>query len=54
MGMAGQRARNVVVFIGDAGGLTAMNLAAAVGKGQPQSLFIQHMPHIGLMETMAE
>ena len=51
MGMAGQRARNVILFIGDAGGLMVLNLASAVGKGQPQSLFIQHMPHIGLMET---
>ncbi|HYK88039.1 MAG TPA: alkaline phosphatase [Acidobacteriota bacterium] len=47
---AEKRARNVILFIGDAGGLPVISLAAAY-KGQPQSLFIQHMPHVGLMDT---
>ncbi len=47
---AGKRARNVGLFIGDAGGLPVISLAAAY-KGQPQSLFIQHMPYIGLSDT---
>lgn len=47
---AGKRARNVVLFIGDAGGLPVISLAAAY-KGQPQSLFIQSMPYVGLMDT---
>ncbi len=47
---AEKRARNVILFIGDAGGLPVLNAAAAY-KGKAQSLFIQQMPHIGLMET---
>jgi alkaline phosphatase len=47
---ADRRAKNVILFIGDAGGIPILNAAAAL-KGQPQSLFIQHMPHMGLMET---
>jgi alkaline phosphatase len=44
------RARNVILFLGDAGGLPVISAAAAY-KGAPQSLFIQRMPHIGLMDT---
>ncbi len=44
------RAKNVILFLGDAGGLPVISAAAAY-KGAPQSLFIQRMPHIGLMET---
>jgi alkaline phosphatase len=47
---APKRARNVILFIGDAGGLPVISLAAAY-KGRPQSLFIQQMPHVGLMDT---
>lgn len=49
---AGERAKNVVLFIGDAGGLPILSMAAAY-KGQPQSLFIQQMPNIGLSDTSA-
>jgi len=51
LGMAAQRAKNVILFIADAGGIMVLNLASAAIKGQPQTLFVQHMPHIGLMET---
>jgi len=44
------RAKNVILFLGDAGGLPVINAAAAY-KGAPQSLFVQRMPHIGLMDT---
>jgi len=47
---AEKRARNVILFIGDAGGLPVISTAAAY-KGKPQSLFIQQMPHIGLSDT---
>ena len=50
---AAQRAKNVILFIGDAGGLMVVNLASSAIKGRPQALFIQQMPHIGLMETSA-
>lgn len=49
--VAAPRAKNVILFIADAGGIMVVNLASAVIKGQPQSLFIQHMPNMGLMET---
>jgi alkaline phosphatase len=48
--MAAPRARNVILFLGDAAGLPVINAAAAY-KGAPQSLFIQKMPHVGLMDT---
>jgi alkaline phosphatase len=49
---AGERAKNVILFIGDAGGLPILSTAAAY-KGKPQSLFIQQMPNIGLSDTSA-
>jgi alkaline phosphatase len=47
---AGPRAKNVILFVGDAGGLPTIS-AAAIEAGRPQGLFIQRMPWIGLMET---
>ena len=47
---AGPKAKNVVLFVGDAGGLPTIS-AAAIEAGRPQQLFIQRMPWIGLMET---
>ncbi len=47
---AAQRARNVILFLGDAGGIPTIN-AAAIVANRPAQLFIQRMPHIGLMET---
>jgi len=44
------RARNVILFIGDAGGVSVLT-AAALLKGEPQSLFIHKMPHHALMDT---
>lgn len=50
---AQQRAKNVVLFIGDAGGLSTLNAASIHGYQEPRSLYIQRMPHIGLSETSA-
>ena len=47
------RARNVVLFIGDAGGIPTLNAASLHWYRDPQALFIQHMPHIALMDTSA-
>jgi alkaline phosphatase len=47
---AGPKAKNVILFVGDAGGLPTLS-AAAIEAGRPQQLFIQRMPWIGLMET---
>ena len=48
-----ERARNIVLFIGDAGGLPTLNAASLYGYGRPQALFIQRMPNIALMDTSA-
>lgn len=50
---AGRRAKNVILFIGDAGGIPVLNAASIYGYKEPQKLFIQHMPHLGLMDTSA-
>jgi alkaline phosphatase len=47
------RARNVILFIGDAGGLPTLNAASLYGYDRPQALFIQKMPNIALMDTSA-
>lgn len=48
---AKNRARNVILFIGDAGGLSTINAVSAYGHNAPQKLFIQSMPYIGLSDT---
>jgi alkaline phosphatase len=48
---ATERARNVILFIGDAGGLPTLNAASLYGYDRPQALFIQKMPNIALMDT---
>ena len=48
---AADRARNVILFIGDAGGLPTLNAASLYGYDRPQALFIQQMPNIALMDT---
>lgn len=48
---AERRARNVILFLGDAGGIPALHAASVYGHGKPQALFIQNMPHIGLSDT---
>jgi alkaline phosphatase len=46
-------ARNVILFLGDAGGLPTLSAAGIYAHDRPLSLFIQSMPHIGLSETSA-
>lgn len=48
---AQDRARNVVLFLADAGGTSTINAASWHAHGAPRRLFIQHLPHIGLSET---
>lgn len=48
---APRRARNVIVFLGDAGGLPTLSAAGILAHDRPQSLFIQSMPHVGLSDT---
>jgi alkaline phosphatase len=45
------KARNVVLFLGDAAGLPTLSAASIQAHGNPTGLFVQHMPHIALSET---
>jgi alkaline phosphatase len=47
------RAKNVILFLGDAGGIPTLNIASIYKYNEPQNLFIQRMPHIALMDTSA-
>lgn len=44
-------AKNVVLFVGDAGGIATLHAASVYRHGEPQGLFIQRMPHFALMDT---
>ena len=46
-----KRAKNIVLFLGDAGGIPTLHAASIHGYGAPGKLFIQQMPHLGLSET---
>lgn len=48
---AEKRAKNVILFIGDAGGVPTLNAASIYAHDRPQALFIQKMPHIALVDT---
>src|SRR3954449_8192621 len=48
---AQEKARNVVIFLGDAGGIGVLNAASIQGYRQPRKLFVQNMPNIALSET---
>src|ERR1051325_1804539 len=50
---AQQRAKNVIVFLGDAGGIPTLSAGSIYGYNDAQKLYIQHMPHIGLSDTSA-
>ena len=45
------RAKNVILFLGDAGGLPTLSAAGILAHNRPQSLFIQSMPHVALSDT---
>ena len=45
------RAQNVILFLGDAGGIPTLNAAGLYGHNQPLSLYLHQMPHIALSET---
>jgi alkaline phosphatase len=48
---ATSRARNVILFLGDAGGLPTLHAASVYRHDDPRRLFLHNMPHIGLAET---
>lgn len=49
-----QEARNVIIFLGDAGGLPTLNAAGILANDKPQSLYIQSMPYVALSDTSSE
>ena len=48
---AESRAKNIILFLADAGGTSAIAAASLHGYGEPRRLFVQRMPHIGLSDT---
>jgi alkaline phosphatase len=48
---AQQRAKNVILFLGDAGSISTLNAASIHAYKEPRALYIQRMPHIALSET---
>jgi alkaline phosphatase len=45
------RAKSIILFIGDAGGLSTLHAASIHAYGEPGKLFVQRMPHMALSET---
>ena len=45
------KAKNIIVFLADAGGVPVIHAASLLGYGEPQKLRIQQWPHLGLSET---
>lgn len=48
---AESRAKNIILFLADAGGLSTIAAASLHSYGEPRRLFIQRMPYLGLSET---
>ncbi|RYD68567.1 MAG: alkaline phosphatase [Sphingomonadales bacterium] len=48
---ATRKARNVILFLADAGGVPVLNGASLLAYGEPLRLRIQQWPHLGLSET---
>src|SRR5215470_201105 len=46
-----KKAKNVILFLADAGGIPTLNAASAMEYGEPQKLFIQSWKNIGLSDT---
>ena len=45
------RAKNIILFLADAGGVSTLNGASLLGHGAPLKLHIQQWPHLGLSDT---
>src|SRR5687767_4328370 len=48
-----RKAKNIILFLADAGGLPTVSGASILGYGEPQKLFVQSWKHIGLSDTSA-
>ena len=47
----GRKAKNIILFLADAAGVSVLNGASLLGYGEPLKLGIQKWPHLGLSET---
>uniref|UniRef100_UPI0031D3FD14 alkaline phosphatase n=1 Tax=Sphingomonas sp. TaxID=28214 RepID=UPI0031D3FD14 len=47
----GRKAKNVILFLADAGGVPVLHGASLLGYGEPRRLGIQQWPYLGLSET---
>lgn len=45
------KAKNIILFLADAGGVPVIHAASLLGYGEPLKLRIQQWPHLGLSET---
>jgi len=45
------KAKNIIVFLADAGGVSVVNAASLLAYGEPLKLRIQQWPYLGLSET---
>ena len=45
------RAKNIILFLADAGGVPTISAASLLGYGEPLRLHVQQWPHLGLSET---
>lgn len=45
------RAKNVILFLGDAGGIPTLNAAGIRAHDKPQSLYLHSFPHLALSDT---
>jgi alkaline phosphatase len=48
---AAQPAKNVILFLADAGGIPTLNAASIHGYGDAQKLYVQSWPHVALSDT---
>ena len=48
-----KKARNVILFIGDAGGIPTLHATSLYVYNHPQKLYIQNMPYMALADTSA-
>jgi alkaline phosphatase len=48
---AADQAKNVILFLGDAGGIPTLNAGSIQAYGDATKLYLQHMPHLALSET---
>jgi alkaline phosphatase len=50
---AERQAKNVILFLGDAGGIPTLHAASIHAHKEPHGLFLHTMPHVALSETSA-